>query len=126
MLRLRSLLSAELWRYCVLGGGTKRCALPQSEEMKIQMKNKYFISSSGDRTQKQFSSVHFLNDRNTQFFFSSTSHYIHIVGYREPWIIVSERNVLIKTLPFRFFRQTLIAFGVEWRNSTPDLIITNM
>ena len=30
-------LSAEFWRYCVLSGGTQRCALPrhQSEEMKI-------------------------------------------------------------------------------------------
>ena len=34
---LRSPLSAEFWRHCVLSGGTQRCTLPrhQSEEMKI-------------------------------------------------------------------------------------------
>ena len=36
---LRSLLSAEFWRQCVLRGGTQRRALfrHQSEEMKIQI-----------------------------------------------------------------------------------------
>ena len=34
---LRSPLSAEFWRHCVLSGGTERRALPrhQNEEMKI-------------------------------------------------------------------------------------------
>ena len=43
---------AEFWRHWVLSGGTQRHALPrhQCEEMKI---NKYFISSSGDRTHNQ-------------------------------------------------------------------------
>ena len=51
---LRSPLSAEFWRRCVLSGRIQRSAMPrhQSEEMDINL-NKYFISSSGDRTHNQ-------------------------------------------------------------------------
>ena len=52
---LRSPLSTEFWRHCVLSGRTQRRALPrhQSEENGNIILSKYFISSSGDLTHNQ-------------------------------------------------------------------------
>ena len=49
---LRSPLSAEFWRHCVLSGGTQGRALPRHQNENVNV-NKYFISSSGDRTHNQ-------------------------------------------------------------------------
>ena len=49
---LRSPLSAEFWRHCVLSGGTQRSALPRNQSENINV-NKYFTSASGDRTHNQ-------------------------------------------------------------------------
>ena len=45
-------LFAEFWRHCVLSGRTQRRALPATPERRNRNINlsKYFISSSGDRT----------------------------------------------------------------------------
>ena len=55
VLRLRSPLSAMLWRDCVLSGGTPRRAFASTPERRNQNinLNKYFISSSRDRTYNQ-------------------------------------------------------------------------
>ena len=53
---LRSPLSAEFWRHCVLSGRTQRHASPQhqsEENRNINLSNTYFISSSGDPTHNQ-------------------------------------------------------------------------
>ena len=47
---LRSPLSAEFWRHCVLSGGSQRRALPRNDNINV---NKDFISSNGDRTHNQ-------------------------------------------------------------------------
>ena len=52
---LRSPLSAEFWRYCVLSGRTQRRVFASTPERRNGNLNlsKYFISSSGDRTHNQ-------------------------------------------------------------------------
>ena len=52
---LRSPLSAEFWRHCVLSGRIQRRACPghQSEDNGNINLSKYFISSSGDRIRNQ-------------------------------------------------------------------------
>ena len=50
---LRSSLFAEFWRHCVLSGGTQRRACASTPERINENINKYFISTSGDRTHNQ-------------------------------------------------------------------------
>ena len=50
---LRSPLSAEFWRHCVLSGRTqRRASTPESRNRNINL-SKYFTSLSGDRTHNQ-------------------------------------------------------------------------
>ena len=49
---LRSPLSAEFWRHCVLSGRIQRRSTPERRNGNINL-SKYFISSSGDRTHNQ-------------------------------------------------------------------------